>query len=76
MASDFDSLDIEFEFAEPFTQDKEKTWTSITSLYSGGLISLEQAVSMLALTDAPEEEVERIKQSKEDGNNNSKNIQE
>lgn len=76
MESQFDSLDIEFEFAEPFTQDKEKMWTSITSLYQGGLISLEQAVSMLALTEAPEDEVERIKKSKQDGNNDSKNIQE
>lgn len=76
MAERFDKLVIEFEFSEPFAQDKEKTWESIVSLYQGGLISLEQAVSMLSLTDAPEEEVERIKQSRQDGNNNSKNLQE
>lgn len=64
MASEFDSLDIEFEFSEPFTQDKEKTWASISTLYSNGLISLEQAVEMLALTDAPEDEVERIRNGK------------
>ena len=76
MASEFDLLDIDFEFAEPFAQDKEKTWESITNLYQGGLVSLEQAVGMLALTDAPEDEVERIKQSKANGDSNSKNIQE
>lgn len=45
----------------PFTEDKRKTWATIGQLYKDGIISLEQAVQMLALTDAPEEEIERIK---------------
>lgn len=57
----FDSLDIEHEFAEPFTQDKQQMWSAIGKLYNDGVCSLEQAVTMLALTDAPEEEIERIK---------------
>lgn len=65
MAKEFDSLVIEFEFAEPFTQDKEKTWQNIANLYTSGLLSLEQAVEMLALTDAPEVEIERLKASKQ-----------
>lgn len=60
-AAALDSLVIEHEFAEPFTEDKNKTWESIGKLYQDGLCSLEQAVTMLALTDAPEEEIERIR---------------
>lgn len=60
------ALDIEHEFSEPFTQDKETTWASIGKLYSDGICSLEQAVTMLALTDAPEEEIERIKAAASD----------
>lgn len=63
-AAALDSLDIEHEFAEPFNEDKEQTWAAIGKLYQDGLCSLEQAVTMLALTDAPEEEIERIKSSK------------
>ena len=61
MAQKLDKLVISFEFAEPFAQDKQKNWDSIASLYQAGVISLETAVEMLALTDAPEEEIERIK---------------
>lgn len=60
-AAAFDGLIIEHEFSEPFTDDKEKTWSSIGKLYNDGVCSLEQAVTMLSLTDAPEEEIERIK---------------
>lgn len=65
-AAALDSLDIEHEFAEPFNEDKEQTWAAIGKLYQDGICSLEQAVTMLALTDAPEEEIERIKSSKLD----------
>lgn len=60
-ATVFDALVIEHEFAEPFTEDKETYWSAIGKLYQDGLCSLEQAVTMLALTDAPEEEIERIR---------------
>lgn len=60
MVAAFDSLIIEFEFSEPFAQDKQKNWQSISQLYQAGLISLESAVEMLALTDAPEDEIARI----------------
>ena len=61
MAEKLDKLSISFDFAEPFAQDKQKNWDAIASLYQAGVCSLENAVAMLALTDAPEEEIERIK---------------
>lgn len=64
--AELDKLEISFEFSEPFTEDKQKTWSAIGKLYTDGIVSLEQAVQMLALTDAPEEEVERIKTAKQD----------
>ena len=60
MAAALDSLVIEFVFSEPFAQDKQKNWQAISQLYQTGLVSLESAVEMLALTDAPEEEIARI----------------
>ena len=62
-AKALDSLVITFEFAEPFTEDKERTWQSVGQLYQNGLVSLEQAVMMLALTDAPEEEIGRLQEA-------------
>ena len=59
-----DKLEISFEFSEPFTEDKQRTWNAIGKLYTDGIASLEQVVQMLALTDAPEEEVERIRSEK------------
>lgn len=44
------ALQITFEFDDPFA-----------SLYTSGVCSLETAVSMVALTKAPEEEVARIR---------------
>lgn len=61
MAERLDNLVISFDFAEPFAEDKQKNWNSIAQLYQARVISLETAVEMLALTDAPEEEIERIK---------------
>lgn len=60
MAAKLDELVVGFSFSEPFTDDKKEMWNSIVTLYTGGVVSLETAVSMLALTDAPEEEVKRI----------------
>ena len=63
MASKLDSLRIGFKFAEPFTDDKTDLWAKIGNAYRSGIMSLETAVTMLALTDAPEEEIARIKQA-------------
>lgn len=56
-----EGLKVEFEFADPFPEDSTKNWNGIVNLYSGGVLSLDTAVTMLALTNAPEEEIERIK---------------
>lgn len=62
MEQDFDSLVISHEFQEPFAVDKHSEWNAISTLYSNGLVSLEQAVEMLALGDKPEEEIARLKE--------------
>lgn len=54
-------MNVVHEFAEPFNEDKEKQWASIGKLYTDGIISLDLAVTMLALTDAPEDEIRLIK---------------
>ena len=60
MADKLDQLKIRFEFAEPFGDDNRENWKAIGQLYSDGLLSLETAVKMLSLSDAPEEEIKRI----------------
>lgn len=52
---------VEHEFSEPFSEDVQEKWASIGKAYKDGIISLEQAVNMLALADNPQEEIERIK---------------
>lgn len=64
MAAKLDELVISFEFSEPFAEDKQKNWSAIASLYQAGVCSLETAVTMLALSDAPEQEIERIQKAK------------
>lgn len=61
MEKQLDALKIEFEFAEPFGDDNHDNWKAIADLYDAGLLSLETAVAMLALTNAPEKEIERLK---------------
>ena len=63
--SAFEDIKIEFSFAEPFESDRRENWDSIVNLYRGGLVSQEQAVTMLALTDAPEEEVAKLQEAQE-----------
>lgn len=60
-SSRLDALVVDFNFAEPFADDRKDAWGTIGSLYGQGVLSLETAVQLLALTDAPEEEVERIR---------------
>ncbi len=56
-----DDLRISFEFAEPFEEDKQEYWRTIATLYQSGVLSLEKAVELLALTDSPEEEIDMIR---------------
>jgi len=71
--AELEKLQISFEFSEPFATDQQQTWSSIADLYQKGVISIETAVQMLGLVNAPMEEVERIKSAKQDNvplNNN------
>ena len=58
-----DKLKVSFEFQDPFPEDATKNWTGIAALYNGGVCSLETAVTMLALTNAPEEEIQRLQEA-------------
>ena len=60
MEEELDELDIAFEFADPFTSDKENRWSSIANLYGAGVISLETAVQMLGIATDQKDEVNRI----------------
>jgi len=55
-----DELKITFTFGEPFAEDKTTQWSQLGALYGAGLVSCETAVTMLALTDAPEDEIARL----------------
>lgn len=55
------ALKVKHEFSDPFAADEQGRRQSISQLYTSGLISLDTAVALLAMVDAPEEEVERIK---------------
>lgn len=66
------NLNIEHEFSEPFNEDIQEKWSAIGKAYYDGIISLEQAVNILALADNPNEEIERIRSEKQ---NNIKNVE-
>lgn len=75
LADEISRLNIEHSFAEPFNEDKDKQWEAISSLYKSGLISLDTAVTMLAITEAPQEEIEKIKSEKQENMENTIKIQ-
>lgn len=75
LAVELERMRLEHSFVEPFNEDKDKQWTAITSLYRSGLISLETAVAMLAITDAPQEEIEKIKAEKQENMENTIKLQ-
>ena len=60
-----EKLKISFEFSDPFPEEANKNWDGIVSLYRGGVCSLETAVTMLALTNAPEEEIQKLKEAQQ-----------
>ena len=75
LASELSRMQVEHSFAEPFNEDKDKQWAAITSLYRGGLLSLDTAVTLLAVTDAPQEEIEKIKAEKQEDMENTIKMQ-
>ena len=63
---------VEHEFSEPFSEDVQEKWASIGKAYNDGIISLEQAVNILALADNPQEEIERIKSKNQEKHQDKK----
>lgn len=61
MRAALEDLKIDFEFGEPFSDDAQARWSAIGQLYANGVASLETAVEMLSLTDAPQEEIDRLR---------------
>lgn len=62
---DFDTLDVVFSFTDPFSEDKQTLWNTISGAKSSGIMSTETAVSLLSLTTDNELEVERIRKGEE-----------
>lgn len=65
-ASEYDVLQIEHEFADPFAQDERMERNSVAEMFKSGLLSRESAVALLSMVDKPNEEVERIKAEAEE----------
>ena len=66
MEKKLDELKIKFEFSEPFGEDEKENWQKLEGLYTAGLVSLDEAVRRLSLTDSPEEEVAKIMAAKQE----------
>lgn len=65
-AGALDGLKIGWTFAEPFDTDTASQWSTIASLYTQGVLSLEEAVEQLAICDHPDAEIERLKTAKKE----------
>lgn len=61
---DFDSLDINFEFQEPFEVDTREDAMLKADLHTKGLMSTESAVEQLGLVEDATKEINRIKEEK------------
>lgn len=56
----WDKLQVEYEFADPFTDDKQTLWSAIASAKSAGIMSTETAVSMAGVSDDYQKEIDLI----------------
>lgn len=61
-----DALKVDFEFSEPFDDDRQQKWSTVAQMYSAGVISLEEAVEQIAVCDHPDAEVERIRKAEKE----------
>ena len=61
MQKAFEELQIQFDYTEPFAEDDQSEKNFVLQAYSAGLVTLETAVSLLALTKTPETEIQAIK---------------
>lgn len=61
MQKAFEELQIQFDYTEPFADDDQSEKNFVLQAYSAGLVTLETAVQLLALTKTPEAEIQSIK---------------
>ena len=61
MRKAFEELQIQFDYTEPFAEDDQSEKNFVLQAYSAGLVTLETAVQLLALTKTPEAEIQSIK---------------
>lgn len=62
MAKKIEELEITFDYTEPFAEDNQSEKTFVLQAYSAGLVTLETAVGLLALTENAENEIAAIKE--------------
>lgn len=70
---DFDSLELSFEFSDPFVDDKQTLWSAVGNAKAQGVMSTETAVELMGVAADKRDEIEKIKS---DGTSNSANQQE
>lgn len=68
---DFDSLEVGFEFSDPFADDKQTLWAAVGNAKVQGIMSTETAVGLVAATSDKDEEVRRINEDKGAGQKNA-----
>ena len=60
-AKAFEELQIQFDYTEPFAEDDQSEKNFVLTAYNAGLVSMETAVQLLALTKTPEAEIQALK---------------
>lgn len=73
---DWKDFDVDFEFAEPFSEDNRDFWQSISSLYGSGLVSLDTAVDKINLVKDKDAEIDKIMCATVEENIQAENAQE
>lgn len=58
------NLVITHTFAEPFNDDSALLWQNVGRAYNDGILSLEEAVRLVGISNNPNEEIEKIQQEK------------
>lgn len=55
-------LEISFDYTEPFAEDNQSEKTFVINAYQAGLVTLDTAVALLALTENAEKEIKSLKE--------------
>jgi hypothetical protein len=62
LKTQLEQLQISFEYTEPFAEDDQSKKSFVIQAYSAGLVTLETAVQLLALTKDSENEIKALKE--------------